>query len=140
MHGGAGDAAGLGGVPDTPVRAVGRFAGERALEQGSNLVIVDAAGAARTQLVIESGQAVLDEALPPLTDGGIGPAQTAGDLGVALPRRRSEHQFGTCYQGMRQSTGAGKTAKLSMLVCTQSQSGLGASCDHARSLSQPCYL
>ena len=123
-----------------PVRARGRFAGQRAFEQSSNLVIVDAAGSAGTQLVIESGQAVLDEALPPLADGGIGPAQTAGDLGVALSVRRPEYEFGTCDQDMRQSAGSSKTAELGMLVRSQSQGGLGASRDHARSLSQDRYL
>ena len=135
MHGGTGDAAGLGSLPNAPVRALGRSAGEGALEQSRNLLVVDAAGPTRTQFVIESGQAVLNETLPPLTDGGLGPAQATGDLGVALSIRRPEYQSGPCYQSMRQSAGTGQATKLGLLVRSQSQDGLGASCDHARSLS-----
>jgi len=91
MHGGAGDAAGLGGLPDAPMRAGGRLAGEGALEQGGNLLIVDAAGPTGTQFVIESGQAVLHEALSPLADGGISPAQAKGNLGIALPLCLPQH-------------------------------------------------
>src|SRR5215470_3356586 len=140
MHGGTGDAAGLGGLSNAPVRARSWLAGERAFQQRRNLVIVDAAGTARTQLVVEPDQAMLDEALPPLADGGLGPAQTAGDLGIALPCRRPEYEFGTCDQGMWQGAGSGKTAKLSLLVRSQGEGGLGASRDHARSLSQGRYL
>jgi len=87
------------------VRALGRSAGECALEQGSNLLVVDAAGSAGPQLVIQSRQAVLDETLSPLADGGIGPAQAPGDLGVALSVRRPEYNSGACDQSMRQSAG-----------------------------------
>ncbi len=45
------------------MRALGRLAGKCALEQDGNLLIVDAAGPTGTQFVIESGRAVLDEAL-----------------------------------------------------------------------------
>src|SRR5215469_9157343 len=37
MHGGSRNPAGLGGLPNAPVRAGGGFTGERALEQSSNL-------------------------------------------------------------------------------------------------------
>lgn len=65
-------------VPDAPVRAVHWLAGERALEQDSNLLIVDATGPTGTQFVIKSSQTVLDNTLPPLAHGGISPAQTTG--------------------------------------------------------------
>src|SRR5262249_40189065 len=136
MHGGTGDAAGLGGLSNAPVRARSWFAGERAFQQRRNLLIVDAVGTAGRQLVVEPGQAMPNESLPPLADRGIRPAQTAGDLGIALPCRRPEYEFGTCDQGRWQGAGSGKTAKLSLLVRTQSEGGLGASRDHARSLSQ----
>jgi len=58
MHGGTGDATGVGGLPNAPVRAVGRGAGKRAFEQRRDLIIVDRAGPTGTQLVIESGQPV----------------------------------------------------------------------------------
>ena len=106
MHAGTGDPAGLGGLPDAPVCAVDRFAGERALEQGSNLFIVDAAGPTGTQLVIESGQAVLEETLSPLAHGGISPVQTTSDLGVSLSLRRPEYEFGPCHQTVRQNAGS----------------------------------
>ena len=130
----------MGGLPNAPVRAVGGCAGKRAFEQRRDLVILDGAGLAGTQLIIESGQAVLNKALPPLADRGIGPAQAVGNLGVALPCRRPEYEFGACHQGMGQSAGSGKTAKLGMLVCSQGEGGLGASCDHVRSLSQARLL
>jgi hypothetical protein len=83
---------------------------------------------------------VLDETLSPLADGGLGPTQATGDLGVALSVRRPEYQSGACYQSMRQSAGTGQATKLGMLVPSQGEGGLGASCDHARSLSQTFYL
>src|ERR1700720_22957 len=140
MHGRTGDAAGLGSLPNAPVRALGRFAGERTLEQSSNLFVVDAAGSAGPQLVIQSSQAMLDETLSPLADGGIGPPQATGDLGVTLSGCRPEYQSGACHQSMRQSAGTGQATKLGMLVHSQGQGGLGTSRDHAPSLSQACYL
>jgi hypothetical protein len=74
MHGGAGNAAGLGRLPDAPMRNSRRLAAKCALEQSSNLLVLDAARPPRTQLVIESSQAVLDKTLPPLAHGGISPA------------------------------------------------------------------
>jgi conjugative relaxase-like TrwC/TraI family protein len=134
MHGGAGNPAGLGGLANAPVRAGGGFAGERAFEQGGDLLVLDAAWPARTQLAIESGQAVLDKPLSPLAHGGISPAQATGDLGIALSLSRPEHQFGPGHQSVWQSAGSGQTVQLGLFVRSESQSGLGASRDHVRQL------
>jgi len=140
MHGGSGIPAGLGSLPNAPVRAGSGLMGERALEQGSNLLVPDAARPTRTQLVIESSQAVLDKTLSPLARGGISPAQATGDLGVALSLNRLEHQFGTRHQSVGQGAGSGQALELRLFARGESKGGLGASSDHARSLSQIRYL
>jgi hypothetical protein len=140
VHGGAGNPADLGGLSDAPMRAGRGFAGEGAPEQSGNLFVLNAAPPTRPQLVIESGQAVLDKPLSPLAHGGISPAQATGDLGVALPLSRPEHQFGTRYQSMGQGAGSGQAAQLRLFVRGKSEGRLGASRDHARSLSQTRYL
>ena len=140
VHGGARNPADLGSLPDAPVRAGRGFAGEGTLEQSGNLLILDAARATRTQLIIESGQAVLDKSLPPLAHGRIAPAQAAGDLSVAMSRSRPKHQFGACHQSVGQSTGSGQAAQLGLFVRGKSEGRLGASRDHVRSLLQASYL
>src|SRR6202040_388021 len=140
MHGGARNPAGLGGLANAPLGAGSAFAGERALYESGNLLVLDAARSAGAQFIIESGQAVLDKALAPLAHGGISPVQSTSDLGVALSLSRQEHHFGACHQGMWQSAGSGQAAQLRLLVRGKSKVGLGASGDHPRRLSQANYL
>ncbi len=140
VHGGAGNPADLGGLSDAPMRAGRGFAGEGAPEQSGNLLVRNAARPTRTQLVIESGQAVLDKPLSPLAHRRISPAQATGDLSVAMSLSRPQHQFGTCHQSVGQRAGSRQVAQLRLFIRGKSEGGLGASRDHIRSLSQASYL
>jgi hypothetical protein len=95
MHGGFRNAASFGGLPHAPVRARGGVTRQGALQQSCNLVVFDTAGTPGAQFIVESGQAMLQETLPPLTDGRLAEVQTLGNLRVALPLPRPQHQLGS---------------------------------------------
>ena len=74
---------------------------------------------------------MLLEALPPLADGRFAEVQARGNLGVAFPLRRPQHQLGTGDEGMRQGARSGQTLQLGLFVSCEGQGGLGAASEHA---------
>ncbi len=97
-------------------------------------------GRPRTKLVIQALDTALDEPLPPLAHGGLGPVQLPGDFGVRPTFRRPQHQAGTRYQRMRKSARSGKSAQLLLLLRCHFQSGFGASQRHTQAYRpRPTY-
>ena len=131
MHGGFGDAAGLGRLPHAPVRARGGFTGKGALQQSGDLVVFDTARASGPQFIVEPGQTMLQESLPPFADSRLTEVQAPGDLGVAFSLRGPQHQSGTGDEGMRQGAGRSQTLQLGLFVSREGQGSLGAAGDHA---------
>src|SRR5271169_5304708 len=125
----------LGRFPNAPVGSSSGLARYGALQQGGNLLLIDRACPPWTQLVIQPSEAVFHKPLPPLADGRISPVQAAGNLAVALPLRRPQHQPGTGHQGMGQAARSGQIAQLALLVGGQLERGFGASGDHGRQLN-----
>src|SRR4026209_1671226 len=77
MHGGFGNAVGAGRFADGPVRAASGLARQRALPQRGNLLVFDGARASGAQLVIQSGQPILQKTLAPFANRGFGPMLAA---------------------------------------------------------------
>ena len=127
--------AGLGCQAHRPVRAGGGFTRQGALQQSGNLVIGDGAGPSRPQFIIEPSQAVTNETLAPLANGGVGPAQPASDAGVVFALGRPQHELGAAYKRVRKSTGMGKATELNLLFAGQNKRGFRAAGDHAVQLT-----
>src|SRR5271157_5089753 len=131
MHGGFGNAAVVGGLANTPMGSTGRLAGEGAFEQDGNLLIGNAAGPPRPQLIVQTRHTLLQETLSPLAHRGLGPAQTLSNLGIALALGRPQHYLSASDEGMRQRTRSRPTLQLCAFVHSQIEGGFGASGEHS---------
>ena len=79
---------------------------------------------------------MLLEALPPLADRRFTEVQALGDLGVAFPLGRPQHQLGAGDEGMRQGARSGQTLQLGLFVSREGKGSLGAASDHATAYPQ----
>jgi hypothetical protein len=86
--------------PDSPVRAGGGLARQRALQQSGDLLILDGARTSGAQLVIQAGQPMLNKTLAPFAHGGFGPAQPGCDPRVGFTLGGPQHQLGAGDQGV----------------------------------------
>src|ERR1017187_9222470 len=108
----------------------GGLAGEGTFEQQGNLLIGNAAGPSRPQLIVQTRHALFEKTLSPLAHRGLGPSQTLSNLGIALARGRPQHYFRAADQRMRQGARSRETLQLCVFVQGQFQGRFGASGEH----------
>ena len=89
--------------------ATGGFARERAIHQGGDLLVLDAARPPGTQLVVQTGQPMFHKTSAPFPHGGLGPVQLVCDACIAFPIGRYQDELGARDQRVRES---GDPAKL----------------------------
>jgi hypothetical protein len=90
-----------------PVGRVFGFGVDRLADELGDLFVLDRAGPARPQLVVEPGDPLLEVALAPQPHGGAREAQRPSDGGVALPLSGEQDDLGAHDEGVGQGSRAG---------------------------------
>jgi hypothetical protein len=119
LHAALGDAGLSGHRAHAPVgRAVDRSGVQRCLDKTGQALIVDAAGRARPHIVVQPGDAALDEASTPLAHSGFGQIQARGDRAVGFAVRAAQDDASSYTQRRRHIPTACKRRELrSLVVC-----------------------
>src|SRR5713226_1648955 len=79
---------------------------------------------------MQPGHILLQEAPPPLADGGVGQSQLARNLQVRLPRSTQQNNLGPTHEPRRKRARTGQAFELSALLRTQNQSRFRSSHGH----------
>ncbi len=134
---GLGDARLGGHRAHAPVRrAVGRLGVQRGLDQLRHAFVVDRARLAGAHVVVQTGDASLDESSAPLAHRGLGQLQPIGDGMVGFAGGAAEDNARPAAQRRRNRATARKRLKLRSLLIRQQQFDLRPSRSH-RGISIP---
>jgi hypothetical protein len=104
---------------------------EHPVDQAGDLLIAITARAPRSQLIVQSCHALLDEALAPFTHGRQTPRKPLRDGTVAGARRSPQYQFGAGYQRVRQRARGCQTRQLRLLLKAQRKLRFGSAGSHS---------
>jgi len=117
-------------------RAVGRLGVQRRLDQLRHALVVDRAGPARPNIVVQPSHAPLDESRAPLPHRGLGHLQALGDGAIGLALGAAQDDARPVAQCRWQRATARERLQLRPLLLRQHQFGLRSACSH-RDISFP---
>jgi len=131
LNAGLGDARLGGHRAHAPVRgAVGGLGVQRGLDQLRHALIVDRAGLAGANIVVQPSQASLDEPRAPLAHSGLGQLQALGNGGIQFAIGAAQDDARPIAQRGRQRAAACERLQLRTLLVRQQQLRLRPACSH----------
>src|SRR5215471_9534259 len=117
-------------LPNTPMRAILRFALQGLAHQSRNPLIADRAWPSRTQFVMQPTDPLRHKSSPPLTNGGLGQAEPRGDRQIAFSPCTHQDDPRSHHQSCRERSGSRHSLQLFFLLSGQNQFGFGSSHGH----------
>lgn len=111
-------------------RAVGRLGVQRGLDQVRHAFVVDRARLPWAHVVVQAGNAPLDEPRAPFAHRGLAHPQTSGNRAIRLALGAGQQQARAIAERGRQRAAACERLQLRSLVIAQHQFCLRPACSH----------